>query len=201
MIAQGVPYSRIVTDLDLENDKNRVTSRSLRNHFDKGHMPVQAESVRRVLESRAIARGMSLEDDIQRAVDAQGFAEMVLQSTVQRLAAGELHPEIAHGMDAAKLLALVSPHEQASNEQDYVRAFMIYHSVAQEIMTPSQFADFGVRLSRDPLLAALLAKYNEDQPAEDEDFYAVPALESGDIEDAEIVEDDETDETEGSTST
>lgn len=172
MIAKGVPYSRIVTDLDLTAGRNRVTARSMIAHFNNGHMPVESESVRRILERRAVERGQSIEEGVAAIVDGHGFAEIVLEASVQRLASGEIAPTVQDGLNAAKLLETLRPVADGNNESDYLIAFTEYHSTAQQIMTESQFQEFGRLLSANPTLKALLARYNgEEEESEEGDFY------------------------------
>lgn len=183
MVARGVPYARIVQDLNLRQGQNRVTAASIANHFNGGHMPVQQETVRRIIERKARERGESISEAIDARVDGETFAEMILQRTVERLGDGEINPGIHDGLAAAKLLAELAPHEDAASESDYVAAFMVYHSVVQEIMTESQFAEFVRRLAVNPVLKVLTEKYADPDAAlvaAEDDFYAVddqPALE------------------------
>lgn len=175
MIARGVPYARIAQDLDLRQGRNRVSTASMANHFKNGHMPVQQETVRRVLERKARERGESISEAIDARVDGETFAEMILQRTVERVGDGEIAPDIKDGLAAAKLLAELAPHEDAASESDYVAAFMVYHSIAQSIMTESQFAEYSRRLAANPILRALSEKYSgeESAPADGgDDFYA-----------------------------
>ena len=175
MIARGVPYSRIVKDLDLREGRNRVTTTSMSSHFNNGHMPVQSEVVRRVIERRARERGADMDPALSALVEGQGFAELVLHRVVERLADGEIDPGIGDGLSAAKLLADLAPHEQAASEADYVAAFMEYHRVAQDLMTPSQFEEFGRRLASSAVLKALTEKYAEATTGSEDgdDFYSV----------------------------
>lgn len=171
-IARGVPYSRIVQDLELTEGRNRVTTTSMATHFNNGHMPVETEAIRRVLERRAAERGRAIESGIEAIVDGQGFAEIVLQASVRRMADGEIAPTIQDGLNAAKLLETLRPVIEGNEETDYLLAFTVYHSTAQQIMTDRQFAEFGRLLSANPTLKALLARYNGEGPEEDEgDFY------------------------------
>lgn len=184
-IARGVPYSRIENDLNLRDPKNRVHSKSMARHFNGGHMPVQEESIRRIIERRATERGQSIEDGIASIVDGVGFAEMVLQKAVDRMADGTLAPSIQDGLQAAKLLETLGPVIEGGDEQDYLVAFTVYHSIAQAIMTPSQFEDFGRRLSTNPTLKALMSKYEGEGESvvvdDEDDFYSQGQLVPGEV--------------------
>lgn len=173
-IARGVPYRRIVEDLDLSDPRNRVTTRSLRSHFERGHMPVEAEAVRRIIDRRAIERGLDIEDSVQGLADGAVFAEAVLHKATEAISTGDLQPSIMDGLQAAKFLEDIRPAIEGGSESDYLLAFLTYHTIAQQIMTDSQFEEFGRRLSDNPVLRALIEQYSaEDEvvPDDEGDFY------------------------------
>lgn len=174
-IAKGTPFLTIHREISLRDPDFAVTAQSLRTHYDRGHMPLGTEVVRRTLERRAKERGRDIEAAVDVAVDGVAFAELVLRRSVEMLAEGKIEPTMMDGLQAAKIVEQFAPHEQAAAESAYVEAFMIFHETAQQIMTESQFQEFGRRLGENEALRALLDKYSGDDSAtvvsDGDDFY------------------------------
>lgn len=175
-IMKGTPFSRIAEDVLLRDPSSRVTVNSMKTHFDRGHMPMESEVIRRTVERRARERGQHLDDAAENVASGVAFAEIVLHRAIEDVAEGRLSPSVADGLNAAKLIEQFAPVGASATESDYVQAFMIFHQVAQEIMSVEQFEVFGRRLEQNQQLQTLMSKYQEGRtmaPADDDDFYAV----------------------------
>lgn len=194
MILSGAPYIRIHEWAVGAAPDNKITLPSIQGHFERGHLPYEAEVVRRVLDRRAKERGEDLEQAVAPVVDGVTFAELVIQKSVQRMANGEISPTVTDGLNAARILEQFREYEEANSAEIYVQAFMVYHEVAQRVMTPEQFEHFGQELASNETLRELTARAErasgevvEDEP-EQSSFYAISAGSESEPVDAEVVE-------------
>ena len=173
-IAQGHSYLSIRNSLKAGDDTFNVSTTSMKNHYERGHMPLEVEAVRRNLERRAIKRGMDVDQGIDSLVDGMALAETVVHKTFAAIQSGEQTPDIKDGLAAAALLERFTPIEQQASTEAYAQAFVVYFDTAQKIMTPSQFEEFGRRLQADPTLRSLIEKYAQDDPYADTSAPSAP---------------------------
>lgn len=166
-ISQGHSYASIVNSLKAGDDTFAVTTTSMKNHYERGHMPLEVEAVRRNLERRALRRGVDVDHGVESLVDGMALAETVVQKTFESIQSGDASPDIKDGLAAAALLEKFAPVEQQASTEAYAQAFVIYFDVAQKIMTPNQFEEFGRRLQADPTLKVLIERYASDSPYAD----------------------------------
>jgi hypothetical protein len=159
-VAGGQPFAAIVRALP---DDAGLSARSIANHSHAGHMPYEQEALRRVVERRAEQLGRDVEDGVEQLVDQVSLAQTVVQQVFTGLAAGELRPDVTDGLRAAKLLAQIEAEGDGGDKAAWTEAFMVYHSIAKRIMSPEQWAAFGLELSTNPVLRALTARYREEQ--------------------------------------
>ena len=71
-----------------------------------------------------------------------------------------------------------APGETGADANAYAEAFMVYHEVAQQVMTDRQFEEFGRLLTHNETLRALLARYTGEPEDEPTDVSDQAALES-----------------------
>lgn len=185
----GVPFTRIAAWVENQAQANgfsAISMKSLRRHFDRGHLPFEAEVVRQVLDRSARQRGEDLDAAVAPVVSGVDFAEVVLQKTVLRLASGEIEPTVTDGLAAAKIVEQFREYEEAASEEVYVQAFMHYHEAAKRIMSEAQWEQFTRELMGAPEMQVLTqaAAAEGEQAAS---FYAVEE----DVEDAVVVEDED----------
>lgn len=159
-IASGRAYRRIQQDLLLADANCDLSTDNLGDHFRNGHMPMEVEAGRRIMERRARDRGHNIESGIESLVDGMALAEMVAAKTIEALQRGEIKPDIRDGLMAARLLETFSPVEDGIDQNTYAEAFMVFHEVAQGIMTPGQFEEFGRLLGTNATLKALVSRYD-----------------------------------------
>lgn len=191
-ILAGTPYRRISEwTEETFGEGRRVSAQSIRGHFDRGHIPVEAEVVRRVLDRQAADRGEDLETMVTPIVSGVEFAEVVLQKTVQRISSGEIQPSVVDGLNAARIMEQFREFEAANSEEVWVQAFIRYHEAAKRIMTPAQFERFGHELSSDEVLHALAegAASEGSEGRAPSSFYDMPGGEVHEAIPGETVED------------
>lgn len=135
----------------------KVTTNSVVAHFQRGHMPAQAEAMRRIVERRAESIGAAqFEDQINQIVDHHIFAEQVLHKTQERLIRGEIEPDVKDGMAAAKFLADIEAASHGSLDAEaWSDAMQRYFEVAQAIMPPDMWEHFTKTLATDPILLSI----------------------------------------------
>jgi hypothetical protein len=142
----------------------------MRAHYRNGHMPLEIEASRRILENRAIERGLDIEKGVRELVDGVTLAETVVQKTYEAIQSGEIKVDVRDGLTAARLLEVFAPAESGADASVYAQAFMVYHETAQMLMSAEQFEEFGHRLASNPVLKALIARYSEGEEAVEEEI-------------------------------
>lgn len=142
----------------------RVTGNSVINHFRNGHMPVPAAAQRAIIERRAEQIGAAqYEQQVDQIVDQYTFARQVLSKTQERLAAGEIQPEVRDGIAAAKLIQdMESEAEQSMDAEAWGQAMQRYFEIAQKIMPPEMWEHFTHTLATDPILKAISSRVSKE---------------------------------------
>jgi hypothetical protein len=142
-----------------------VSASSIRTHFRKGHLPLQAAVQRQLAERRMQQIGYDLEGIGGAFVDQVTFSQAVLQRAHERLVAGEIIIEAKDGLAAAKFLAEADKQAGGDiNAEAWSQAMEVYFSAARDIMTPVQWQQFARALRTNPLLKALEARLSGQQP-------------------------------------
>lgn len=160
-LAAGRVYKRIVESLLIEDPDCDLSPKNLSDHYRNGHMPLEVEASRRIVEKRAEQRGLDVAAGVDNLVDGVTLAETVVQKTFEAIQRGEIKPDMKDGLAAARLLETFAPAETGADAATYAQVFMVYHETAQMLMTAGQFEEFGRRLADNPTLKALIARYSE----------------------------------------
>lgn len=179
-IASGRVYKKIVESLRIQDEGLDLNVKNLANHYSNGHMPLEQEASRRILENRAEKRGLDTQNGVDSLVDGMALAETVVQKTYEAIQRGEIKPDLKDGLTAARILETFAPVETGANAEIYAQAFMVYHEIAQMLMPAGQFEEFGRRLSSNPTLKALIARYSDGQQEEEQEEEPV-ALAPGEV--------------------
>jgi hypothetical protein len=158
-LVSGRTYKKIAEGLP---DGAEISWRNVKDHFRNNHLPLEVSATREIVENQAEAMGKSIEDHNGTLVDGITMASLVVQKAFERLAHGQIAPDLKDGMAAAKFLADLGIYdgEGGMDQQAIIEAFMQYHEAAQSVMSDEQFARFGAALERNPVLNALAAKYD-----------------------------------------
>jgi hypothetical protein len=147
-------YTAIVRSLP---EDAGLSVRNIQEHFRNGHLPID-ESVRRVLiEDDARERGLDIEGFESTLANHVTFAKLGVQKVMQRMMAGELEPNLGHGIAFANLLLKVE--EQAGEGVDMEavsQGFIAYMEVIRQVCSPEQVQAIADGLSRHPTMNALL---------------------------------------------
>lgn len=144
-----------------------ISHDSIRNHFLKGHLPMQAAVRRQFAERRMQEIGYDLETIGGKFVDQITFNQAVLQRAHERLVAGDIEVEAKDGLAAAKFLA--EAEKQAGGGIDneaWAQAMEVYLQAAQAVMNPSQWIQFVSSVRTNPVLKAIEARLSTQPPTE-----------------------------------
>lgn len=164
--------ARAVSDTDPD-----INPRNIRDHYANGHLPMEQEASRRIIEKRAVMMGRSVEEGVDSIVSGLAVAEVVVQKGFEAIARGELRPDMKDVLMAVKILETFGTGSDGTDESLYVEAYMIFHETASQVMSQEQFADFGRRLNANPSLRRLVAianKQMEEAGEEDESVSQEP---------------------------
>lgn len=161
-LAAGATYASIAAKTD-----GAVTAQNVRNHFVGGHMPMEVEALRRLLERRAEEVGRDIEAGVEDLVDHVALARTVVRKAFEGVASGELRVSASDGLAAARLLYQDGDGEVEEDKAAWVEAFMIYQDTARAMMGAEMFDEFGRALARNPVLRALVERHRarEVEPA------------------------------------
>lgn len=173
-IVSGRVYKRIEEMVAGYGEEFRISSRGIADHYYNGHMPLDLTNTRSIIEDRAEKVGKRIEDESTSLVDGITLMETVVAKTFEAIVKGEVSPGVREGLAAAKMLADIGEYDTASaDQQAYVEAFMVYQEEAEKIMGAEAFRAFGAALAANPVLNALLARYEGEEAAPE-------AIEGGD---------------------
>lgn len=142
-----------------------INERSIFHHMKTGHLPVETAALRQIAEERAKEMGQKYEEMTASLVDGYTFSKQVLAITQQKLASGELHPDVKDGLAAAKLIKEFEDTAQGNVDTEaWAEAMTIFFETAQNVMPPEMWSQFGSLLSQNPILAAIQNRINgQDQ--------------------------------------
>lgn len=141
-----------------------ISWRSIQNHYQGRHMPLELEVKRRIVEARAEAMGEQLDGAADRIVEAREVVQMVLEQGHDQLARRQMEVDTKDTLAAAKLLTDLDERAGAQNAdaEAWSQAMGVYFETAREVMTPDQWRQFTRRLSANPVLRALEAAQDDD---------------------------------------
>lgn len=162
-VANARSYVAIIKSLPEGHDLN---PRNIRDHYANGHMPLEVETMRSIIDERARIKGVSIETGTAALVDEAAFAQVVLQKTYERMAKGEIEPTIRDGLRAGVLLHNIGLAAEGGDQADLVQAFVVYMETAQSLMPPQMWDEFGKRLGENPVLRALKERARQAQQAQ-----------------------------------
>jgi hypothetical protein len=152
----------------------RLTHQSVANHFSKGHMPLEAATIRRLAEKRANDIGAAYDEQVDRFVDHMVLAEATVARVYERMVIGDIEPDVKDGLAAAKMLADVEEKTTGGLDAEaWSEAMMIYFETAREHMDPVAWHRFTTDLAANPILRALQNRMNPDPNVIDSEPVAI----------------------------
>ena len=159
-VIAGRPWSAVIKDLSPDCG---LTPRALRNHFVRGHLPVQAETAARLASEQAEERGQVVAAGADRLVEHAAFATTVLGRVSHLLLTGQATPTIRDGLTAAALLARVELTQPAFSEEDFVRASFVFLDAAEEVLPDEMRQAMFERINSHPATQELSQRWEQLQ--------------------------------------
>jgi hypothetical protein len=141
----------------------KISHQSIYGHFQNGHMPLEAATLRRLAEKRARQIGAEYEAQAEQFVDHVVLAEATVARVYDRMMKGEIEPEVKDGLAAAKMIAEVEASTAAGLDAEaWSDAMQVYFETAQQFMDAPTWARFTRALAVNPILRALEKRLNPD---------------------------------------
>lgn len=134
MIAMGRTWRGIARALPADAG---LSEDNIRQHYSRGHMPLQAAVVQQAAEDRRLEISAAAEGQVEQRARHTRLAHAVLDRVLFRLASGDIEPEVRDGMAAARFLATLEPSEAGQGE--YVAAFESLILAARSVLPAGQF--------------------------------------------------------------
>jgi hypothetical protein len=131
---------------------------SIRDHVNKGHMPIGPTAERALVEARAKDIGRDIETYAAGLADYRSVNQIIIQRGMDRLARGELKPSMAELLTAIRQEhAMETATDSTVTEEAYQQAIIAYMEVAQAFIPPDRFQEYGQALARHPVIRALMS--------------------------------------------
>lgn len=131
-----------------------LVERNLRDHLRSAHLPLTSVAVQKLAEEEAEERGRVVEAGADVLASHAAFARAVIGRVRERVAKGEIEPDIRDALVATKLLFEFEGDPSAVDHEGLVQAMARLMEVIRATLTPDQFTELGRQVSRDPLLSA-----------------------------------------------
>jgi hypothetical protein len=136
-----------------------ITPEAIRRHFDNGHMPLEAATLRHLSDQRARQIGSAYEENLGQFVDHMVLAQATVSKVYEALVKDELELSVKDGLAAAKLLADVEADTQGGLDAEaWSDAMMIYFETARHHMDERAWRAFTADLAANPILRAMERK-------------------------------------------
>lgn len=131
---------------------------SIRDHVNKGHMPIGPTAERALVEARAQQIGRDIETYAAGLADYRSVNQIIIQRGMDRLARGELKPSMAELLTAIRQEhAMETATDEGVTQEAYQGAIIAYMEVAQAFIPPERFQEYGQALARHPVIRALMS--------------------------------------------
>jgi hypothetical protein len=137
----------------------QLSAWQIAGHYANDHCPVDVKVLHQLTQQRLSGTEADYDNSTTRIVDHVVTLSQIAQIGQERLARGELKPNLKETISAAKAVAALDlaakAAEQVDNSAAYEQAMEVYFSAAKQIMTPTQWHDFGMLLAANPVLQRL----------------------------------------------
>jgi hypothetical protein len=166
-LLRGLSYRKIaVTYSEVEYESKgrtlvlpKIEASALRNHYMKGHLPVDAAIQRQLIEERAKEVGSRYEEMAGEFLDSYVAAKAILRKGYDRIVKDEIAPDVKETLAAAKMVQEIEDGSKKNLDAEaWSQAMTVYFQTAQEIMSDEMWRQFTSRLSTNPILRALTKK-------------------------------------------
>lgn len=124
-----------------------LSARNVREHIRRGHLPIEHEVVKRLVEQQVKEHIALVESGVSAKLGTIALAHTIIRSVSERLMSGELVPTISEGVRMASLLAGYDDALRKENrtEEQLRRShegFAVLFSIAKSMMSTTMWTDF-----------------------------------------------------------
>jgi outer membrane receptor for ferric coprogen and ferric-rhodotorulic acid len=166
-LLRGLSYRKIaVTYSEVEYETQggvlmlpKIGPVAVKNHYMKGHLPVDTAVHRQLVEDRAREVGSQYEEMATEFLDSYVAAKTVMRKGYDRIISGEITPDVKETLAAAKMVQDIEDGAKTNLDAEaWSQAMTVYFQTAQEIMPEEMWRKFTSRLSTNPILRSLAKK-------------------------------------------
>ena len=127
---------------------------NIKNHRGQ-HMPFTAQTQRRLIERRAEQLGRDIEEAAESLIDGVTAAELTVQKGFERMASGEISPNVTEMLTAAKFLREVEKDAGGDiTEQAFYEILSAYMETVVKFIPPSRMQEFALAMRAHPVIVA-----------------------------------------------
>jgi hypothetical protein len=149
---------------------------AIKNHYTRGHLPVDTAVHRQLVEERAREVGSRYEEMATEFLDSYVAAKTILRKGYDRLVSGEITPDVKETLAAAKMVQEIEDGSKTNLDAEaWSQAMMVYFQTAQELMPEDMWRKFTSQLSTNPILRSLAKKMAGEPEDEVIDAEVVPS--------------------------
>lgn len=159
-ICSGASYAA-AADIVLGRAQGRMPHPSADNikyHVSAKHMPIGATMQHLLIADRAKEIGRSIEDSSQTLVDYISTNRAIIQKGMDRIATGELQPNMSELLTAIRIEHQVQASTgDALDSEAWQQALIAYMEVATAFIPQDRIGEYGRALAKHPILRALVS--------------------------------------------
>lgn len=151
----------------------------IKNHKEH-HMPFTAQVQRRIIERRAEQLGRDIEEAGESLIDGVTAAELTVQKGFERMANGEISPNVTEMLAAAKFLREVEKDAGGGiDEQAFYEILSAYMETVVKFIPQDRMQEFALAMRTHPVIAAQQRRMQQEP--DHEVIESLDPVEVGDI--------------------
>lgn len=156
-IVMGVAFKTIYEDLP-DDIREQVSYDSIRNHYNRNHMPLAEQMKRIVMDQVALEAGIDPNDHEGTLINHVGFARLGVQLATEDMLSGRQRPTLQEAIAMAGLLQKVD--DKAGSKEELTREVVVellhaYWEATGMETSSEQQENIARRLSANPKLHLL----------------------------------------------
>ncbi len=153
-IILGYSYDKIANSLP---SGVGVDKENIERHFKNGHLPLQEDARRAIIEKRATELQWDPAFEAQRLDDHISFLRLGVHDVMTRMVNRQIQPDIKDGIAMANALAKLDlDKETEDNLQQYAVAIRTLLELARETMDTEQYKNFSSKILANDVMRSLM---------------------------------------------
>lgn len=166
-LINSVPYAQIERSLP---DEYGVPWRSIRNHMDKLHMPLQQYIRRQIIEKRAIDIGLDVAHHDGTLVNYLSLGDSVIHEVYRRMMEGNIKPDMKDAVAFARLIKASEEKVGEELDQEIIyETFLVYQEAVRRNVDEETFRIIAHEITSSPVIRGYIDKQDRIEDAEWED--------------------------------